>query len=135
MSRLDRLRAKLAGHPELETSDSENEITIYARDESGFDVSVSEGERGFIVSFEGWHQNVKSPAEALDCVAFGLSDSCRLAITYRGDRAVGWAVETQADGDWVEYSKTGMLLSAFWKPKRVEYRQNQILSKQNPDSS
>ena len=64
---------------------------------------------------------------ALDCFEFGLSDSCRLKITLRGDEPVAWHVEKREYGMWVPGRHPLKRLDlAFWRPTRVVYRQNHV---------
>jgi hypothetical protein len=71
---------------------------------------------------------VTSIDEAIDLFGFGLSKACRLAVTYRGSTATKWVVESlQEDGRWVPVSELGLLLLPFWRGKRIEYKQNNII--------
>ena len=62
----------------------------------------------------------------LDCFAFGLSSSCRLAVIYRGDMPVKWTVESLEDGRWTADSTTGLLFQPFWRPARLVHLQNSL---------
>lgn len=84
-------------------------------------MSISEG---LCVGYDGWHEQFDTPEQALECFAFGLSDRCRLKVTYRGNFACNWTVEALEDGRWIEDSTTGLLLVSFWRTPRVEYGQN-----------
>ena len=107
-----------------ETSGS---IEVRPADENGFTVGLHEGAGEIVVSFEGWHEHFKAEFEALNCFAFGLSESCRLRVGYRGAMPVSWTVEAARDGTWIPDSKTGLLFVPFWRSKRVRYLQNRWL--------
>ena len=123
----DRLMRKLeANHvPYSHTSSS---IEIARQDEFGFGVDLRTGSKGFTVFFEGWHEEFTSEDEAVSCVTFGLSEACRLAVTYRGQMPVKWTVESRKGDRWSADSETGLLWVPFWLRKRVVYRQNRWLS-------
>ena len=55
--------------------------------------------------------------DALDCFEYGLSDSCRLKITLRGDEPIVWHVEKREYGMWVPGHHPRKRRSlAFWRP-------------------
>ena len=72
------------------------------------------------------HEVFDQEAEALACFAFGLSDRCRLATTYRGRFPVQWTVESREGDAWRPDSTTGLLFVPFWRRKRIEYRSNSV---------
>jgi hypothetical protein len=87
-------------------------------------VSLYASPPSYTVHFEGWHEDFESPEQALNCFAFAFSGECRLAITYRGRFPVKWVLEYLREGCWYPESEVGLLLVPFWRPARVEYRQN-----------
>jgi hypothetical protein len=66
--------------------------------------------------------------EALNCVGFGLSSSCRLAVTYRGSTPTSWAVQSRQGSAWKTDSVTGMLIVPFWRRPRVVFKQNDLVA-------
>ena len=127
MGVLDKVRHSLkTKHPDLRYTDANGTIVVHAPSPGGFDVSISEG---LVVGFDGWHEHFDAEEKALRCFAFGFSGQCRLKVTLRGQFAHKWTLETLENGQWVEDSTTGLLLFPFWRPSRVEYRQNGILKK------
>lgn len=89
--------------------------------------------RQYVVSFDGWRHTFDRAEDALDCFEYGLSDSCRLRVTLRGDRPVRWNVEKREFGMWVPgLHPTSTPSLAFWRPQRTEYRQNQVFRQAVP---
>lgn len=82
-----------------------------------------------MVSSDFWHEHFdKEEADkALNCFAFMLSNCCRLRIEYRGQRPVTWTVESLENGAWIGDSTTGLFDLRFWKEKRGEYLQNNLI--------
>jgi len=128
MTAIDKIKAKLASHPELRFSEAPSFVEVIPPDTSGFAVRLDVQNEHFTVSFEGWHEDFESEAEALECFAFGLSEGCRLAVAYRGDTPSSWTLEGLDDGRWVPDSTTGRMFVPFWKSKRVVYRQNHVIA-------
>jgi hypothetical protein len=131
MNAVAKIREKLAPYPEVRYVATDHSIFVKPVDDSGFTVGLEEHRRGWTVSFEGWHEEFASQEEALNCFAFGLSESCRLQVTYRGRTAVKWAVEADEEGEWVQDSEVGLLLVPFWRQRRVAYLQNHVLPPTN----
>ena len=127
MSSFPRLREKLAAHPTARVEETSNALTVLPSSPAGFSVTLRKAGARYGVSFEGWHEEFDTEDEAVDCVGFGLSNRCRLAITFRGSFPVEWTVESLRDGAWCPDSTTGLIFSPFWKAKRVEHRSNDLL--------
>ena len=84
-------------------------------------------DREFVVWYDQWQHTFDRAEDALDCFEYGLSDSCRLKITFRGDQPVGWHVEKREYGMWVPgHHPLKRRSLAFWRPTRVVYRQNHV---------
>jgi len=81
---IDQVKERLRRHPAVRYEMGESHITIHPSDGDGFRVSLSTSPEGYTVSFDGWHEEFASEAEALNCLAFGLSPGCRLRVEYRG---------------------------------------------------
>jgi hypothetical protein len=131
MTAIERIKARLSAHPEIRYSEGPNEIDITPPDSSGFSVGFRITPTGFTVNFEGWHEEFTSEDEALDCLVFGLSPNCRLAVVLRGNTETKWVVESLKDGKWTPDSETALLLQPFWHSARIEYRQNNLLGEAN----
>ena len=125
MSVLDKVRDSLkTKHADLRYTEANGTIVVHAPTPNGFDVSISEN---LVVAYDGWHEHFDTPEKALECFAFGLSDQCRLKVSYRGKFDHKWTLESLEDGQWVEDSTTGLLFFPFWRGERIEYRQNGLL--------
>ena len=133
MNAIDKIKARLAPYADVRYSERENEIEVHPRDPSGFTVALRITAAGFTVYFDGWHEEFESEDEAVNCFGFGLSPSCRLAVTLRGNGETSWTVEGLQDGVWTTDSKTTLLVQPFWRPARIEYRQNHVLNAPRQD--
>lgn len=128
MNAIEQIRQRLSRYPDVRYTVDTAGITIHAPGPEGFDVSLATSPGGYTVAFDGWHEEFTSEADALDCVAFGLSVACRLRVEYRGGTPCRWTVEALEGGQWRPDSTTGLLLTPFWRRRRVAYRQNRLLS-------
>ncbi len=127
MNPIANVRERLAKYPHVRFSENETSIRIFPVDAGGFEVGLFADGASWVVHFDGWHEHFATGEEALNCVAFGLSTSCRLKVTYRGSFPASWTVESLEDGRWTVFGTTGVLLFPFWRSPRAEYRQNSIV--------
>lgn len=124
-----RLKEKLENHPDIQWRETDHGFRIEPATKEGFAIELSTQEDQTTVSFaDGWHEGFADPNEALACVAFGLSDACRVCVSRRWGRAYKWTVEQVSDRGWAPHSTTGLLLFAFWRRKEVEYLQNHCIA-------
>jgi hypothetical protein len=123
---LEQIREKLAGHPDWSVVDEGQALTVTARQPTGFDVSFAEDEEGYVVYFGSWHQHFArtEASSALECFAFGLSDSARLRVHSKGGVDYRWTLEALENGTWHTSSTTGLLLYPFWRRRQVRYLKN-----------
>ena len=133
MNPITEIKTKLLKYPELEVKEEENSISIKPSNQTGFEVWFSEDETEFTVGFEGWHQHFdKSDVEeALNCFAFGLSNSCRLKVFSRGGSNYKWVTQSLENGKWVNFSTTALFNFAFWRKSEVKYYSNNVLQDKN----
>jgi hypothetical protein len=125
---IDQLVGKLARHPEAVFTRAQNSISIRPPGDTGFMVDLYIESDCYTVSFDrGWHEDFKTEQEALNCIAFALSSSCRLAVTYRGSTPCKWAVQSRDGGEWTTDSVTGLLIFPFWRRPRVVMKQNDLV--------
>jgi hypothetical protein len=122
------VQARLAKYPHVRFAADESSVRIHSEDAGGFEIGLFADGGAWVVHFDGWHEHFPTGAEALNCVAFGLSPSCRLKVTYRGSFPASWTVQSLEDGRWVIFGTTGVLLFPFWRSPRVEYRQNRVIT-------
>ncbi len=128
MGAVERIAKRLQRHPDLVYRMSGGTVTVEPPTANGFAVSLTEDAGKWVVGFGGWHEHFSSEDEAVNCFAFGLSDSCRLRVHYRGSFPYRWTVEARAGDGWREDSTTGLMFFPFWRRSRVEYRQNAVLN-------
>lgn len=103
--------------------EDDNHITVPAASTSGFDVVLFKKPE-LTVYFDGWHEAFDSEDKAFLCFMLGLSDGCRLQVTYRGDKPYKWVLEWRPDGAWQPDSVTGHLCVPFWRKSKIVYLQN-----------
>lgn len=120
---------KLANYPTAKCNHTNNELTIEPTDEKGFVVTIEVNNREIIVSADFWHEHFENTDEeqALNCIAFLLSDACRLKVEYKGEKPKTWTLESFENGQWIGDSTTGLFNFNFWQPTRIEYFQNQLI--------
>ena len=106
-------------------------IEVLPAGAEGFTVRLEVlGPRDFLVRYDGWRHRFDRAEDAYDCFEFGLSDSCRLKVTLRGERPVRWQVEKREFGMWVPGHADRRRLEPFWRRRHVEYRQNRIFTRE-----
>lgn len=128
MKTLAELRQRLEGHPRIRFKSGDTQLTIYAKDESGFDITVIDEEFQVTVYFAGWHEHFDTMEEALQCVGFGLSDQCRIKVDRRGSTPYRWTLEYRDGEGWKFEGLTSLVLYPYWRRKSVGYLQNHIIS-------
>ena len=128
MKTLVELKQRLEGHPDIRFDASDKQLTIYAADENGFDISVIEDNFEATVYFGGWHQHFDTTEEAIQCVGFGLSDECRIKVHRRGAKPYRWTLEYRDGDDWKFDGFTSQVFYPFWRAKSVTYLQNHFIS-------
>lgn len=125
-SPLDEIREKLRKYPYLLVVDDGDAITVKATTTEGFDVSFFCDGDGYTVGFAGWCELFSSvdPGSALECFAFGLSDSARVRVHSRGGMDYRWTLESLENGEWRKDSTTCLLFFPFWRKKTVRHLRN-----------
>ena len=126
MNSILEVKSKLEKYPHIKYEEDTNSISIHPENDSGFIVQFEENDSSYAVAFDGWHENFNDEEEALNCLAFGLSNACRLKITYRGTSPQKWEVQAKEDNkdSWYTDSQTGLILFPFWRKPTVTYKQN-----------
>ena len=127
MDAFEELKTKLKKYPQIHFEESESSIGIFPDLPDGFKIQLQKSIPGFTVYFEGWHESFDTSEEALNCIGFGLSDSCRLKIIMRGSFPQKWILESKLNGDWIPNSETGLIFFPFWRTKTVRYKQNRLI--------
>lgn len=91
----------------------------------GFAISCFKTPAGVVVYFDGWHEEFTDAETAVRCIAFGLSDRCRLEVHRKGAFEFKWSLQSRDDdGTWQEDSPVGLLLLPFWRNTSIEIRTN-----------
>jgi hypothetical protein len=124
MDPIREIKDRLADHPELRFTATDDSITVQAPTPDGFAVSFIRLSNAFLVHFDGWHEHFESAGPALECFAFGFSGKARVAVTYRGRIPVKWVLEYLEDDRWHIDSEVGHFLVPFWLRPKIVYRQN-----------
>ncbi len=134
MNAIDEIKNRFQKDPQVKSEIEGNRATIFPLDENGFAVSLVDSSPGYTVSFDAWHEEYEDVEKALDAFAFGLSDDCRLKVTYRGNFAHIWTVEERNENgewlscEWIGLNEMGLLAPPlFWLKKRCVYLQNSLL--------
>jgi hypothetical protein len=129
-SPLEAIREKLRRYPQLSVVDTGDAITVKAQTPDGFDVAFRADGDEYTVQMAGWHAHfdLSQRETALNCFAFGLSDSARLEVYSRGGRDYLWTLESLEDDGWRPDSTTGLLLYPFWRRKTVRYLRNAVIA-------
>jgi hypothetical protein len=127
MTIVEEITKRLANYPHAVFQADSNGVTVEPGSENGFRVSLTLTGDGFLVWFDGWHEEFEDEQEALNCFAFGLSAECRLRVTAHGGFRHKWTVEYLRNGVWQEDSSTGLIFFPFFLPKKVLFLQNDLI--------
>lgn len=123
---IDQIREKLAQYPNVKFNADAHTICIHP-EPGGFEVGVLVHANGLTVFFEGWHEDFGSAEEALNCLFFGLSESCRLRVFQKGGVDYKWVVEERDGNKWRHESEVGLLVYPFWRVKKERVLQNHLI--------
>lgn len=88
-----------------------------------FWVSVNSGD--CIVGANAWHEHVGDAEGLEDFLHLLFTGTIQIEVTYRGNTAVGHHVRRLKDGKEETMTRTGSLISPFWKRKsykKLDYR-------------
>lgn len=137
MNAIDEIKSRLQKYPQAKSEVAGNRITVFPLDENGFRVSLVDNSPSYTVYFgDAWHEEYEDVEKALNAFAFGLSDDCRLKVSYRGNFAYAWTAEEKDDDggwspcQWIGCNETGLLAPPlFWLKKRYVYLQNTLLKR------
>jgi len=130
MDILTQIKHRLADFPTVVYEAQPGSLRILPNSETGFTVSLHTNGGSYTVSFNGWHEEFTDAQEALDCFGFGLSPACRLIEYRRGRTACRWSAQTFRDGEWRDFSVTGLTIVPFWQREIPEILQNHLFPPQ-----
>ena len=101
------------------------------RDSEGFVVRLRMvHDRKFVVSTTPGSTTFDRAEDAYDCFEYGLSESCRLKITLRGDEPSHLARRKAGVRHVGARPPAEAAFVAFWKPARVDTRQNHVFPRE-----
>ena len=124
---IERAVGALRQHEGVRFDATPEEVSVPPVAPDGFTVSLRiAGNRLFEVRCDGWRETFSRAEDAYDCFAFALSDRCRLRVTYRGRRAVGWQIEKWEYGLWTPGPCQRRHLVPLWRAARTRLLQNRI---------
>ena len=135
MSLLDPIAMRLAARfPDLRLVREPDRLAIPPRGPQGFAIGCFETPTGVVVHFDGWHEAFTDAETAALCIAFGLSDRCRLEVHRKGAVEVSWSLQARGDdGTWREDGRVGLFLRPFWRRTSIEFRTNAPPANGTPD--
>ena len=108
-------------HYEIE----EDCVVVYPRDETGFSVSIKViDDPAYLISYGYWCNEFETADIALRYFWAGLSGSCRMLVTRKGQRDTKWVVECLSDNEWEVHGKVSLPKFAFWQKKETRYLSN-----------
>ena len=90
-----RTRRKLLRCPDLRVTSGRYWLRVDRPADGGFPIHLRVHARHFSVHLGGWSRRFDRDDDAMDCVEFGLSPTCRLLVEYRGSVEVAWTVEAR----------------------------------------
>lgn len=129
MSPIDEIKLRLEKYSEVVFEEKENYICVLPSSKRGFDVWFAEDEREYTVGFSCWHEHFdKDELEyALNCFAWGLSDSCRLKVYSRTGKEYKWVVQSFEEENWINFSTTSLFNFSFWRKKDISFKMNELI--------
>jgi hypothetical protein len=127
MNIIDKITEKLNKYPDVAYELEDKTIKVLPCTGDGFEVSLSILNSGFVINFDGWHEEIEMEEDALNWFAFGLCEDCRLKVISRGSYDYKWVVERRTDTGWKFHNLIGLLFFPFWRAKRERYLQNHFI--------
>lgn len=121
-----RTQRKLSRCPGLRVTSGRYWLRVDRPADGGFPIHLRVHARHFSVRFGGWIRRFDRDDDAIDCIEFGLSSSCRLLVEYRGMVEVAWTVEAREFGTWQPHHRNARWFVPFWWRKRTAYLQNHV---------
>ena len=128
MNAIQEIKGMLQRFPQISFEASINGIKVLPISNTGFTVEIIKDIEQYTVFFGGWHQSFTDAEEAINCFWFGLSTGCRLKEYRRWGFAYRWALEYKEAGEWIEDSRTTLLLFPYIGAKKVRVLQNRVIS-------
>ncbi|MFN4151466.1 MAG: hypothetical protein ACK4IX_11020 [Candidatus Sericytochromatia bacterium] len=125
---INKIKEKISSFKDLKIiEENDKSITLKPEHDKSFPITlIIEGNK-YLVHFKGWNSTLDTEEEALDLLAFGLSDDCRLQVVFAGKIECKWILEVKENNKWVKSGEEKIALIPFWQKKKVEYFQNKII--------
>ena len=130
MPLIENIKTKLAKYPHVRFQEDKNSLHIFPVDEDGFEIHIEDLSSSYFVSFEGFHLEFEDIEEAMNFIAFGLSEDCRLQVVSRGNFPYKWAIEYKENGRWVMEEVTALIFFPYWRKKTIAYKQNHLIKEE-----
>ena len=122
---IEEIRFRLTQYPHVIAQEGGNTISVSP--EGGFKVwAVDQGDE-YTVGFDGWHEHFDDMNDAIHCFAWGLSTKCRLKVVSKGGEPCRWTAQVLINGEWLDESTVGSVLTKFWKSSEESYLHNTII--------
>lgn len=118
---------------------NQNTMTIFPKDENGFEIVIQSNDSGYVIYFGKWHLHFEKTEEGknelLDYLGFGMSKFGRLKVHSKNGAEYKWTFEilNQLDGKWYPAGTMGTVNLKFWQKEEIKYFQNDLISFDNPD--
>ncbi|GIW21864.1 MAG: hypothetical protein KatS3mg068_0871 [Candidatus Sericytochromatia bacterium] len=111
------------------SDETDNCIKIIQKGQKTLPIIFHAKENGFVIYLKGWHRNFLSEDDALDFLAYSLSENIRLKVIKIANIEYKWILEFKNDNNqWEEESFAQIPLFPFWLKSEIEYYQNNLLS-------
>jgi hypothetical protein len=123
-----RAQRRLSRYLDLAITVVADGLDIAPADDDGFPIRLRISVGRFTVFMGGWSRTFDREEDALDCLEFGLGETCRLLVEYRGATEVAWTVQSREYGMWQPHHRVSRVFVPFWRASRVEYRQNRRMT-------
>lgn len=110
------------------SEETNNSIKLEQKGENRLPILFHVKSNGFTIYLKGWHKNFLSEEDALDFLAYCLSDSMRLKVVKFANIEYKWILEFKNDdNNWEEESYAQIPLFPSWQNSKIEYYQNTLL--------
>lgn len=126
MDLIAELKSRCERVPGLVLEVNGDSIAVRPKSDKGFTVWLYIEGKQIVVGYEAWHERFSSEQKAARCFIDGLKGVRRLKTFYRGEKPYKWVVEHLNGDRWIEYSRTELIFSPFWRKRRIRILQNTI---------
>lgn len=127
---------KLKKYPDIKfQKNNDDELEIYCRDKSGFDILIQIDQKGNTLHFGSFHwhfeNNEEETNDMLNQLVFGLTGIVRIKEFSKKNKAYKWTLQMQdREGNWYDNGTMGLFNINFWTKTKIKYLQNDLLPKE-----